>query len=160
MTSTLTGSKVLLMMVSFFGIVVAVNSFFIYEAVNTFRGEDAKGAYLQGLDYNTTLDARSAQAALGWRATIGAARDASGTVRIDVDVRERNGLPVAGLRVDGSLDHPSDAERDRDLAFGAAGEGSYRATATNVARGNWEVIVRAKAADGTPFEARRRIWLP
>jgi nitrogen fixation protein FixH len=157
----LTGTKVVLMMTAFFGVVIAVNGVFIYEAIATFRGEDAKSAYLQGIDYNRTLDARAAQARLGWRATIGATRSRAGVVRVEVALRGVDARPVLeSLRVTGSLDHPSDAERDVDLTFQSAGGGVYIGTASGVTPSSWNIVVRAKRPGGTQFEAWRQVSLP
>ena len=159
MTRPLTGRAILITLIAFFGVIIAVNTVFIIEAVGTFRGEDEPTAYLQGLEYNRTLAAREAQARLGWRASIDAARLPSGVVTIAVTMQERDDHPVGDLRLTGSLDHPSDAERDRPLAFRAAGKGVYFGTTQGVAPGNWNVVIRARAPDGTPFEARREVFL-
>jgi nitrogen fixation protein FixH len=161
MTRHITGRQVLLLMAGFFGVVIAANAVFVYQAITTFRGEDARGAYLQGLDYNRTLAARAAQAHLGWRATIGATRSPAGTVRIEVMLRDAHGAPILqSLRMAGSLDHPSDAERDTPVEFKPAGGGRYIADASGVTRGHWNIIVETHASDGTPFRAQRQVLLP
>jgi nitrogen fixation protein FixH len=159
MTARITGRQVLLMIVAFFGVDVAVNTYFVFAAVNTFRGEDAPGAYLQGLDYNQTLAARTAQARLGWRATIQASRNGSGITIIDVTVVDRDGATISTLSPTGMLQHPSDAHQDRAMTFHPAGDGAYATTLHDVAPGHWNIVIRAKAEDGTPFEARRQVWL-
>lgn len=49
------GFKVLLCFLAFFGVCIAVNTVFVYEAVTTFRGETAANPYQTGLHYNDIL---------------------------------------------------------------------------------------------------------
>lgn len=158
MGKPLSGGKVLLWLVGFFGIVIAVNVYFISVSSATFRGEDEQKPYLQGVEYNDTLARRARQAGLGWTASIAAARLSNGTVRIDIAVRDRNGRPVTESGLAGELRHPADENRDHVLRFVQAAPGVYQATADQVAPGAWDVVVQSRAAT-TPFEASRRLWL-
>ena len=65
----LTGKHVLLMLVAFFGVIIVTNVIFINAAVTSFRGEDVKGSYRQGLEYNETLETRKSEGQLGWSAS-------------------------------------------------------------------------------------------
>ncbi len=160
----LTGRKALAILVAVFGVVFAVNGYMIAQAVNTFRGEavsrfhgeSESDEYLQGINYNRTLARRAQQKAMGWQAAIEASREAGGLMRVVLDVKSRDGSPVAGLQIQGVLRHPSDAHRDRSLAFVDKGSGAYQTVLPHVAPGVWEVEVRSPNA---PFEASRSIWL-
>ena len=166
MAKPLTGRRTLAIFLVSFGVVFAVNGYMIAEAVKTFRGEAVSSfhgesendEYLQGVNFNDTLARRAEQKALGWQANIGAARDSRGLVRIELRVKTRAGSPVDGLKLDGVLRHPSDAHRDRPLAFAEKGAGAYEALASHVTPGAWDVEVRS-GSRGAPFEASRGIWL-
>lgn len=158
MTRRLTGGKVLLWLGGFFGVIIAMNVYFISVSSATFRGEDEQKPYLQGVEYNDTLARRARQAELGWTASISAARLPDGKVRIDIAMRDRSGRPVTESGLTGELRHPADENRDHPLKFAQAAPGDYQAIVSGVAPGAWDVVVQSEAAP-TPFEAGLRLWL-
>jgi len=157
MKAQLTGSRVLLMLVAFFAVIIAVNVVFIVEAVGTFRGEDQQDPYLQGIDYNRTLAKREAQARVGWQASIDLSRNESGAATLAIAVRRRDGAPVTGLRLAGLLRHPADQHLDRTLVFAEATAGRYVTHVVHVRAGAWDAVI--DATNGVPFETSRRLWL-
>ena len=158
MTGKLTGGKVLLWLVGFFAVVIAVNVYFIVISVTTFRGEDEQKPYLQGVEYNQTLERRAAQEHLNWHATISADRLVSGAVRITVAIRDAAGNPQSRMTLSGLMRHPADEERDQDMKLRSIGSGEYQATVTGISRGSWDIVVQSAAKD-KPFEAVRRVWV-
>ena len=64
---SINGKHVLLGFAACFGVVFAVNGFFVYQALSTSPGEQSGASYEAGLHYNGTLAAERAQDALGWR---------------------------------------------------------------------------------------------
>jgi nitrogen fixation protein FixH len=158
MARELTGRKTLAICLVSFGVVFAVNGYMVAQALSTFRGDDENDAYLQGVDYNQTLDRREKQAALGWHAAIGAERQHSDALRIVVSVLDPAGRPVQGLKVSGVLRHPADANRDRALALREQRAGVYVTSLEHVAAGSWSVIVHTQTHN-QPFEATRQVWL-
>lgn len=157
MTRSLSGRAVLLWLLAFFIPVIAVNVYFIIISVTTFRGEDEQKPYLQGVEYNTTIERRVEQEALGWKSTIAAQRLPSGAVQIAVSIRQASGAPESQVRLTGELRHPADETRDRPLTLVPLGDGQYRAEVPSVSKGAWDVIVNS---DSAPFEAMRRVWIP
>ena len=155
-----TGRSMLILMVSFFGVIVAVNVFMMYKAVTTFRGEDVKQSYRQGLDYNKTLSKRAKQMARGWSAYI--------TINdhiLSLHIQDENGLPVRGLIVEGLLKHPVETDLDTLLLFEFDPNTShYSATIPMGVKGKRWVQTRAhydnvpKGADAL-FETKNEIWL-
>lgn len=159
MTREWTGRHILAVLFLSFGAVAGINGYFIVEAERTYPGEDVYRPYLQGLDYNRILNGRARQAALGWRATIGGARDAKGLVTITVMLADKRGAPLPGVELSGMLRHPMDEERDRAIAFEAEGGGGYAGRIAHVDSGSWDVVVTNRSVKDAPFEAKRRIWL-
>lgn len=159
MTREWTGRHVLAALLISFAVVIGINGYFIAEAEGTYPGEDVNRPYLQGLEYNRILEARTRQAAIGWHATIAGVRGADGTATITVTLADRNGKPLSGIGLDGILRHPMDEERDRAIVFEAEGGGIYAGRVPKVSPGNWDVVVTNRSAATTPFQAERRIWL-
>ena len=155
----LKGWHVLLVLVVFFGVTIAVNIAMATYAITTFSGEDIANPYAQGVAYNKTLAARSAQRSLGWTATLEIRRGTTGETSIDVSVKDRDAHALDGLSLEAMLRRPTDANLDRTIALASVGEGRYTASTTGLAPGQWDVIARAKGSDGIFFEAARRVVL-
>lgn len=158
MTRKLTGRGVLLLLAGFFGVIIATNVIFITAAVRTFRGEDEAKPYLQGVEYNRTLARRAEQVRLGWRASIGDRRLASGAVLLTIDVFQPDGKAPTGLSLTGELRHPADEHRDRTLRFAQTAPGHFETRVRDLAPGGWEMVV--SNSQGKPFQAERRLWVP
>ncbi len=148
---TIKGWHVLVGMVAFFGVIFTVNGIFISNALRTFPGEETRRSYVQGLEYNQVIEARRAQAELGWSASANLAED-----RVLIEVRDADGAPVTGLRLVGELQHPANMSADRALVFTEVRDGVYAAGAGELPDGRWTLAARA---DGdTPFELETQLW--
>lgn len=159
MFGKLTGRDVLLWLIAFFGLIIAVNAYFITLSVTTFRGEDEQKPYLQGIEYNQTLARHAKQAKLDWKASMSATRLASGVVRVAVIVADAQDRPQTQLKLAGELRHPSDETRDHAIMLRESGKGRYIADIRGVAPGAWDVIVH-NTSPTEPFDAARRVWVP
>jgi len=148
---TIKGWHVLVAMVVFFGIIFTVNTVFITTALNTFPGEETRRSYVQGLEYNQVIEARRAQAELGWSASANLTDD-----RVLIDVRDADGAPVTGLRFVGELQHPANMSADRALVFTEVRDGVYAAGAGDLPDGRWTLAARAQG--DTPFELETQLW--
>jgi nitrogen fixation protein FixH len=158
MKTELTGRAILLWLGAFFGIIAAVDGYFIAVSVSTYRGEDEQRPYLQGISYNAALERRAVQQRNGWTAQIALERVGSGA-HVDVVLLDRRGRAAALAGLTGELRHPSDENRDRVLRFRSQGPGRYEARLDGVPRGAWDVLIASRSRT-TPFEASRRLWLP
>jgi nitrogen fixation protein FixH len=139
------------MMVSFFAVVISVNATFITLAAQTFPGEIVKKSYVQGLNYNQTIAARQAQAAMGWRAEAELSQSAAGPI-VRVRMIGPSGAGLSGLTLRGALKRGVTAAQDHDLAFTARGGGIYEAALpADLGRGLWRLSARAEGGD-VPFD--------
>lgn len=159
MTGTLSGRGVLFWLFGFFGVIIAVNVWFIVASVRTFSGEDEQKPYLQGIAYNQTLTRRAEQRALDWRAVVTSARLNGETVRVTIALRHGDGSPISGLILHGELRHPADEGRDRQSPLKEVGPGRYEATIAGITAGAWD-FVAGTPPDQQPFEMTRRLWMP
>jgi nitrogen fixation protein FixH len=140
----LTGKHVLAMLVVFFGIIISVSIVFTTLAVKSFRGEDIKQSYRQGVDYNQTLATRAAQNELGWQAAtnvIGAANDRA----LIIQINGPSDQSLHELDVTGRLRHPVDSTLDHPLEFTSLENGRARADLSGL-YGQW--TVQAIASNG------------
>jgi nitrogen fixation protein FixH len=155
----LTGRHVLLMMLGFFGIILAANGAFLYFAVTSFSGIDTENAYVKGLAYNRTLEAAEAQRALGWTLALDQARLSDGRQALSLSIRSRAGAALDGLNVVGEMRRPARQDLDRRVVFTPVGEGRYDAEVALPLTGRWDLSLRASARDGAVFVMEQRLWL-
>ena len=156
MEKPLTGKHVLIILLSAFGVVFAVNGFFLYSALHTHSGELRGGTYEAGLHYNATLAEQRAQNELHWshksEALLGS--------RLAVTFVDASGAPLTGLAVDGWLERPASNRADRKLTFTEVNAGRYETSALPEA-GTWIFAFTAqKAQSGTApaiYHAKERL---
>lgn len=153
----LTGWQVLLIFLGFFGVIFAVNGVFLYNAITSFPGEDVEKSYLQGLNYNQTLDARAAQAELGWQAQAGIESGKMVFMLQDATGQDLSGYPV----IVEARRLTSDAE-DQVLTLKSIGAGEYQASVDALTSGQWrmDITVLDFDAETTVFQARKDLRVP
>jgi nitrogen fixation protein FixH len=118
-----TGWHMTVILLAFFGVVIAVNFTMAYVAVSGFGGTVVDNSYVASQNYNRWLAQGRAQAALGWQVAV--ARDADG--HVVATVTDRNGswdgaVTAVARRAMGR-------NTDQTLDFVALGEGRFRSIA-------------------------------
>src|SRR3954454_11967996 len=129
----LTGRKVLVMLLAFFGVVIGANLIMMRLGIQTLPGTQVDSAYSASLAYEREIAAARDQNARDWKVDAHIARDASGGASVLVEARDHDGKPVSGLKFIGRFERPADRRGDQPVALTEAGSGSYRGTAGSVA---------------------------
>ena len=139
----MTGKKFLAIMVSAFAVIIGVNLFLAFNAVATFPGLEVKNTYVASQTFD---DDRAAQLALGW--DVGAKVEA-GQLRLSF---RKDGAPVEPEIVSAVLGRATNVASDETpiLVF----DGSDFTAPVDLATGNWNLRLVAKAEDGTEFKQR------
>lgn len=143
-SAPITGPKFFAIIASFFVVIIGVNLVLAYQAIHTFPGLEVDNSYVA----SQTFDAeRTAQLALGW------------TVRADVHlgqlrlaITDASGAPVQAASITGIFGRPTSTQADQTPDFVYDGTG-YTAPIT-AGPGNWNLRLKAVAADGTAFHQR------
>lgn len=154
----LRGWHVLAMLIGFFGVIFAVNGVFVFQALKSFPGEDVRKSYVQGINYNETLEERRAQAALGWRAAIGIDEEL-----LVVELTREDGGQLTGKAMIGELRRTIDDEDDRAVVFRSVGAGRYVAEVGALAPGEWRIrvqVLEGENADRLAFAAYKTLIVP
>jgi len=138
-----TGRKMLLVMVSFFAVIISVNLYMAYSAVSTFPGLEVENSYVASQQFN---DRAAAQRALGWEVSL--SREGNELV---LDLQDADG-PVIPASISAVIGRPTFSGDDIDLQFGLVGS-SYRAEA-ELASGPWRLFLDVVAQDGTFYKKR------
>ncbi len=144
MAKPLTGRKVLLIVVAFFGVIIGVNLFMASMAVGTFPGLDVKNSYIASQTFD---DEREAQTALGW--------DVSVTYvdgELQVAVLNAAGAPADVAKLAALVGRPTHVRDDQTPEFQQR-DGMFKARVT-LASGLWNLRLEATSLDGTPFKQR------
>ena len=153
----LTGGKVLLICIGFFGVIFGVDAIMAFDAISTFRGEVTAHPYEKGLAYNSDIEAAKAQAARDWRVDVSFAAD--GPARsARIAFSDPTGHPVEGLSVAGVFASPGDVRRDKSFTLQETTPGTYVGQ-TTPARGVWDFEITASRDGKTLFRSKNRVSL-
>lgn len=158
-TKPLTGTKVFLMLVAFFGIVIGVNVTMMRLAIATLPGTDVDSPYAAGLTYDREISAAQDQAARKWKVSAHIERRANGNAVLQVEARDASGQPLTGLKFGGRLERPTDKRADLAIELAEAGIGIYRGNAASVAPGQWDLVIEGDAKGERVFLSRNRVIL-
>lgn len=136
----LTGRKVLLIAVAFFGVIIAVNLTMATLAVGGFPGLVSKNAYAEAQQFDAQL---KAERALGWRFASDYADGA-----LSVRVAGPGGEPLDGLAVTAVVGRPATLQQDQELGLAPAPglRGAY-VTRLPLGAGMWRVEIDARQGE-------------
>jgi nitrogen fixation protein FixH len=153
------GLHVLTVLICFFATVFAVDGFMVYRAVSTFGGVETPDAYRKGVAYNQTIAREEAQAQRGWSDDM---KVVGSPQRLQVLLRDKDGVAVAGKRLTAALGRPATDRYDVALSLHELDPGHYEAALPGVGEGTWLVDISAydNESPGEPaYQARRRAWI-
>ena len=155
----LTGRKVLLMIVAFFGVVFAVNGLMMKLAIQTLPGTEVDSAYSASLAYENEIAAARDQDARAWKVDAHIQRRAGTGAEVRVEVHDSSGLPVSGLRFLSRFERPTDRRIDQAIELAAAGDGIYLGDTAAIMPGQWELVLEGVAGGRRLFLSKNRILL-
>jgi nitrogen fixation protein FixH len=155
----LTGRKVLLMLVAFFGVVFGVNFMMMKLAIDTLPGTEVDSAYGASLAYEKDIaDARD-QNARNWKVEAHIQRSPDGGATLQVEARDNSGKPISGLKFQGRFERPTDRRVDQPVELAETGIGIYRGSAAMIAAGQWDLVLEGDAAGQRMFLSKNRVLL-
>ncbi|MGA9089203.1 MAG: FixH family protein [Bradyrhizobium sp.] len=155
----LTGRKVLLMLVAFFGVVFGVNFLMMKLAIDTLPGTEVDSAYSASLAYEMEIAAARDQNTRNWRVDAHIQRSPEGDATLQIEARDNGGAPISGLKFQGRLERPTDRRADRPVELAEVGSGIYRGSAPLVAAGQWDLVLEGDAAGQRMFLSKNRMLL-
>ena len=123
MTRRFTGRHMLVLMLAFFGTVVAVNLLMATLASRTFGGTVVDNSYVASQRYNQWLEQARLQKSLGW--SVGLDLDPARFVAATIAAGD---WPLDGAAVHAVATHPLGREPEKTLRFAPLGDGRYRST--------------------------------
>lgn len=139
----ITGRRFFIWMVSFFGVIAAVNAIFIFMALKTWPGLTTSKAYEEGLSYNKVLEQASAQDALGWHSHVRIGGTTPKGRVLSVKIGGPYG-PLDGLTVTAKLSRPIGEGATITTTLTSNGNGQYLSLVRLPALGRWRVTLSAE----------------
>jgi nitrogen fixation protein FixH len=155
----LTGRHVFYLLLSFFGVIFAVNGVFVFFAITGFSGVETRNAYEAGLAYNREIDTAREQDARGWKVAVERGVTAQGDVSLKVTPKDNEGNVLTGLAMSAQLKRPVDAALDRVARLKEVESGVYETAMALPAKGQWILELTALQGDKELFRSRNRIMV-
>lgn len=155
----LTGTKVLLILIGFFGVVIGVNVTMMQLAIKTLPGTEVDSAYSASLGYEKEIAAARDQDARHWRVDAHLERAADGAALLRVEAHDKDGKPVTGLKFQGRFERPADKRADLSVALAEVGIGIYSGRTETIAPGQWDLVLEGDGAKGRMFLSKNRVVL-
>ena len=146
-----TGRHMLLVMLAFFGVIIAVNVVMATLANTSWTGLVVENSYVASQEFNRKAEEGRAQAALGWKSRL---TIAGGEIRYALT--DATGTAIALSGVEAQFRHPAYAAEDQALTLTRA-SGSEFSAALGVRDGLWIVEIDADAGLDRPYREVRRI---
>jgi nitrogen fixation protein FixH len=153
----LTGAKVLLILIAFFGCIALANVVLVHYALSTFRGQQEDNPYEVGLAFNQEIKAARLQEALHWNVN-GAVTRRGERIELEVVAVDAQGQSLNGLAFTGRLAAPADKSNDRSFELAEEAPGVYRGL-TSVPPGAWDLMIEAKRDGIRHYLSKSRIIL-
>ena len=151
----LTGRKVLLILVAFFGVIASINGVMIYAALSTFRGEETAHAYDRGLAYNNEIAKARDQAARGWNVEASLSRSPRG-VHVSIRAKDASGADISGAAFTATLAAPADKKMDVSVDLAETAPGHYEGVA-QVEAGARDLVLFAQRDGREMFRSKNRV---
>lgn len=142
----ITGRDVLVVTVSAFGVIIAVNVVMAYKAISTFPGLEVANSYVASQNFDAR---RAAQESLGW--TLAHQYDPV-TGRLVLDLTDASGAPARLSSLNVLVGRTTEANEDQTPTFVQVAD-RWEATVP-LGQGKWLLKVQALSDDGTLFEQR------
>ena len=155
----ITGRFVLIVIVSFFTVVIGVNMVMMRLAIATLPGTEVDSAYGASLAYQKEINAAHEQNARGWKIDAHVERGADGHATLALQARDSRGAPLTGLAISGYLERPTDRRADKPLNVVESGEGTYHGDAQGIAPGQWDLVIEADGGGKRLFRSHNRVIL-
>ena len=149
-----TGRHMLIVVCSFFAVVIAANLTMALFATGSWTGLVVKNSYVASQQFNEQLMEARAQDELGWKSEI-----AYATGQIRFTVHKQDGAGLSGAQVTARLTRPVGIEQDHALTLTENRPGVYQHDGI-LAPGVWNVEVLARLNAGADYRQIFRLYVP
>ncbi len=145
----LTGRKVFLIVAGAFAVIITVNFYMAFSAVNTFPGLEVENSYVASQQFN---DRARAQQALGW--TLSASNQGG---KLHIAIVDKDGKPVYPASIKVRVGRPTIARDDQNVEMTL--QGDQYVGDTNLYFGKWYAYVDTISSGGVPLFQRLEFYV-
>lgn len=144
---------VLVLVLSFFSVIIAVNVFMAVVANRNWTGLVVKSAYVEGQVFNEKIAEARAQAALNWHSELSYQQ---GVLRFGIF--DAQGRSQAFEQASVTIGRPANEYSDMKVALAPAGDGVLQ-VAQELAPGLWAMAIEATNAEGQIYRRQLRLFV-
>ncbi|MEM1378594.1 MAG: FixH family protein [Pseudomonadota bacterium] len=145
-----TGTHMLLIMCSFFGVIISVNMFMAYNATQSWTGLVVKNSYVASQNFNEVTATKKAQLAMGWKA-IPTYEDGVFTI----EAQDKSKAALSNAIVTAMVGRPAFEDLDHIVHLTETAPGVYVGQ-TDLASGVWHADVTITGAAGEIWTRKLR----
>ena len=156
MIKELTGKHVLIMLITFFGVVFSMSGLLIYQAETSWTGLETFDAFRKGIKYNQQLSESERQNHRGWSMNIKHEKRASGGLSLRAVPRDRGGETLSGLRITALMKRPTHEGIDQSIQLKETGLGVYTGQFDKLQLGKWYLYITARRGTRVMFRSKNR----
>ena len=91
----------------------------------------------------------------GWKVDVTTRAEGTGE-RVMTSIRDRDGAPIADLKVTARFEHPFDATRDAETKLASDGD-AYEGVAAPVPPGRWTLVIEASRGAERLFRSENKL---
>jgi nitrogen fixation protein FixH len=146
-----TGRHLLLILIAFFGVVIAVNLTMAYLANSTWTGLVVNNSYVASQEFNAKAAQAEAQIARGWTYELDLA---GGQVRFVL--KSANGAPISAKAVKVTFKRPVSDREDVTIDLARGTDGRWQAPHP-LAPGAWIAVIDADVGEAEPWRETMRL---
>lgn len=138
----------------FFGVIFAVNIFYIYLSKQTWRGLATQDSYQKGLQYNQTLKQAQKQKELGWTINIEPTRITSQVIDLKIKIQDHAGADIKDAKVFIEFRRPTQEGSDftKDIP---SNDDIYRSEIKFPLPGQWDFAISITKGKDSYKEVKR-----
>ncbi len=143
-----TGRDMIIVMVSFFGVILIANLSMLYFATKSWTGLVVKNGYIASQNFNKDLAVQSALERQGWQGRLDIK---TGQFLFHLTKTKQN---VDGCSINGLLQRPAHNRSDSKLDFRSVQPGQYQAF-HSLEPGQWVLALKAKCPENAGVFTQR-----
>lgn len=159
MIKELTGKHVLIIFLTFFGVIFIMNGFFVYFSQSSWTGLETRDAYRKGLKYNQQLSRSEAQNTRGWTMSLKKEDLPGGGFSLTAVPRTAKGETITRLDLSVELKRPTHEGIDQKFTLKETGLGIYSGKVGKQPLGKWYLLVTARKGSEVMYRSKNELYL-
>lgn len=159
MIKELNGKHVLIIILSFFGIIFIANGFLIYFSQSSWTGLETHDAYRKGVKYNQQLSSSEAQNKRGWSMNIIRTQGPDGLLSLTAEPKDKKGESLTRLNLSVELKRPTHEGIDRNFSLKETDLGVYKGDTKQLPMGKWYLFISADRGGEILFRSKNELYL-